>query len=228
MPNIGGGFAMFTGGVAQALLLFGYRWWAPLLVGRRVGIDASLLEVGRDLARATIRRGRRAAAPRRVRVPAHGRITGRQGGASLRSRRLGRRTASPRFGTRSSIVRGRPAGSRFATRGGRSSSSPQPTHCSSGRSPAMPTVATWASARWSCSRKRRSARARWRSASSTGGCGTSAQPVPVVLDLADTHGPGRCASLGLTSRHRRARARDPVRRSRVQLPDQFASCARRL
>jgi ABC-type transport system involved in cytochrome bd biosynthesis fused ATPase/permease subunit len=33
MPNIGGGFAMFAGGVAQALLLFGYRWWAPLLVG---------------------------------------------------------------------------------------------------------------------------------------------------------------------------------------------------
>jgi len=33
MPNIGGGFAMFAGGVAQALLLFGYRWWAPFLVG---------------------------------------------------------------------------------------------------------------------------------------------------------------------------------------------------
>ncbi len=33
MPNIGGGIAMFAGGVAQALLLFGYRWWAPLLVG---------------------------------------------------------------------------------------------------------------------------------------------------------------------------------------------------
>ena len=54
MPNIGGGFAMFAGGVAQALLLFGYRWWAPLLVGRRVGVDASLPEVGRDLARAAV------------------------------------------------------------------------------------------------------------------------------------------------------------------------------
>jgi ATP-binding cassette, subfamily B, bacterial len=33
MPNIGGGFASFAGGVAQTLLLFGYRWWAPLLLG---------------------------------------------------------------------------------------------------------------------------------------------------------------------------------------------------
>ena len=33
MPNIGGGFALLAGGAAQALLLFGYRWWAPLLVG---------------------------------------------------------------------------------------------------------------------------------------------------------------------------------------------------
>jgi ATP-binding cassette, subfamily B, bacterial len=33
MPNIGGGFASFAGGIAQAVLLFGYRWWAPLLLG---------------------------------------------------------------------------------------------------------------------------------------------------------------------------------------------------
>ena len=33
MPNIGGGFASFAGGIAQAALLFGYRWWAPLLLG---------------------------------------------------------------------------------------------------------------------------------------------------------------------------------------------------
>jgi ATP-binding cassette, subfamily B, bacterial len=32
MPNIGGGFAQFGGGVAQVLLLFAYRWWAPLLL----------------------------------------------------------------------------------------------------------------------------------------------------------------------------------------------------
>ncbi len=37
MPNIGGGFAQFGGGVAQALLLFGYRWWAPLLLGAAWG-----------------------------------------------------------------------------------------------------------------------------------------------------------------------------------------------
>ena len=33
MPNIGGGFSALAGGAAQALLLGGYRWWAPLLVG---------------------------------------------------------------------------------------------------------------------------------------------------------------------------------------------------
>ena len=33
MPNIGGGLASFAGGLAQALLLFGYRWWAPIVVG---------------------------------------------------------------------------------------------------------------------------------------------------------------------------------------------------
>ena len=33
MPNIGAGFATMAGGLAQALLLAGYRWWAPLLVG---------------------------------------------------------------------------------------------------------------------------------------------------------------------------------------------------
>jgi ABC-type transport system involved in cytochrome bd biosynthesis fused ATPase/permease subunit len=33
MPNIGGGFSALAGGLAQALLLAGYRWWAPLLVG---------------------------------------------------------------------------------------------------------------------------------------------------------------------------------------------------
>jgi ABC-type transport system involved in cytochrome bd biosynthesis fused ATPase/permease subunit len=33
MPNIAGGFASFAGGLAQALLLFGYRWWAPILIG---------------------------------------------------------------------------------------------------------------------------------------------------------------------------------------------------
>ncbi len=33
MPNIAGGFTAFAGGAAQALLLFGYRWWAPFLIG---------------------------------------------------------------------------------------------------------------------------------------------------------------------------------------------------
>lgn len=33
MPNIGGGFALFAGGLAQSVLLAGHRWWAPILVG---------------------------------------------------------------------------------------------------------------------------------------------------------------------------------------------------
>jgi ATP-binding cassette, subfamily B, bacterial len=32
MPNIGAGFSSFAGGLAQALLLFRYRWWAPPLL----------------------------------------------------------------------------------------------------------------------------------------------------------------------------------------------------
>ncbi len=37
MPNIGGGFAQFGGGVAQVLLLFAYHWWAPLLLAAAWG-----------------------------------------------------------------------------------------------------------------------------------------------------------------------------------------------
>jgi ATP-binding cassette subfamily B protein len=33
MPAIGGGFAALGGGAASTLLLVGYRWWAPLVVG---------------------------------------------------------------------------------------------------------------------------------------------------------------------------------------------------
>src|SRR3954466_14701580 len=46
MPNIGGGFAMFAGGVAQALLLFGYRWWAPVLIGGAWGSTHHFLKSG--------------------------------------------------------------------------------------------------------------------------------------------------------------------------------------
>jgi ABC-type multidrug transport system fused ATPase/permease subunit len=33
MPNVTGGFVQFGGGLAQLLVLFGYRWWAPLVLG---------------------------------------------------------------------------------------------------------------------------------------------------------------------------------------------------
>jgi ATP-binding cassette subfamily B protein len=44
MPNIGGGFASFAGGLVQALILFRYRWWAPLLVGGAWGSTHFLLK----------------------------------------------------------------------------------------------------------------------------------------------------------------------------------------
>jgi ABC-type multidrug transport system fused ATPase/permease subunit len=37
MPNIGGGFAQFGGGLAQVALLIAYRWWAPLLLAAAWG-----------------------------------------------------------------------------------------------------------------------------------------------------------------------------------------------
>lgn len=46
MPNIGGGFASFAGGVAQALLLVGYRWWAPLVIGGAWGSTHHFLKAG--------------------------------------------------------------------------------------------------------------------------------------------------------------------------------------
>src|SRR4029079_16235590 len=33
MPNVAGGFVQYGGGLAQLLVLFGYRWWVPLLLG---------------------------------------------------------------------------------------------------------------------------------------------------------------------------------------------------
>lgn len=46
MPNIAGGLAALCGGLAQALLLFGYRWWAPLLVGGAWASTHWLLKAG--------------------------------------------------------------------------------------------------------------------------------------------------------------------------------------
>jgi len=52
MPNIGGGFALFAGGVAQVAILGAYSWWAPFLVG------GAWLATHRLLASAAIWRGR--------------------------------------------------------------------------------------------------------------------------------------------------------------------------
>jgi hypothetical protein len=44
MPNIGAGFVGFVGGALQALILFGYRWWAPFLVAGAWGSTHWLLK----------------------------------------------------------------------------------------------------------------------------------------------------------------------------------------
>ena len=57
---------------------------------------------------------------------------------------------------------------------------------------------------------------------------TSAQPVPIVLGLADRMGPVGALASGPARRRRHAGPRDPVRGRRVQLPDQLPPGARRL
>src|SRR5262245_14252792 len=52
MPSIGAGLASLGAGAAQALLLLGYRWWAPLLLG------AAWLSTHRFLAAGAIWRAR--------------------------------------------------------------------------------------------------------------------------------------------------------------------------
>jgi hypothetical protein len=61
MPAVGGGFAALAGGLAQRCSSPGWRWWAPIVVGRRVALDAPLPREGRHLAGAQ-RAGRRRAA----------------------------------------------------------------------------------------------------------------------------------------------------------------------
>ncbi len=43
MPNVGAGFAMWAGGVAQVCLLFGYAWWAPVLLAAAWGSTHAFL-----------------------------------------------------------------------------------------------------------------------------------------------------------------------------------------
>ena len=91
MPHIGSGFAQFGGGVAQLLLLFGYRWWAPLLLGAAWGSTHHTLRAAAIWHAPHLRRRRREATARRVRVQAHRRVARRQGGAAVRDGRLDRR-----------------------------------------------------------------------------------------------------------------------------------------
>ena len=54
MPNVGGGFAALAGGLGQALLLGGFRWWAPFVIG------GAWLSTHHFMAKGAIWRGRTA------------------------------------------------------------------------------------------------------------------------------------------------------------------------
>ena len=161
---------MFAGGVAQAVAAVRLPLVGAAAVGGAWGATHHFLKSRRDLARAAVRRGRRAATPRRLRVQAHRRVAGGEGGAPVRARRLGRRR----------LRVAAPAAARpFVGRA--------PDGLARHRAVAIVIVTVanalffWSLAprrdaghrrrcRWWCSRRPRSARARWRSASSTGGC----------------------------------------------------------
>ena len=92
MDFIASGLVEMVGGLAAAVVLAGYAWWAPfLLAGAWLATHWLLREsaVWRD--RNTERSSRRPA-PCRLRLPARGRSAGRQGAAAVRTGRLGRRT----------------------------------------------------------------------------------------------------------------------------------------
>ncbi len=92
MREIGNGFTEIASGLAQAMLLAAYRWWAPLLVGG-AWLSTHVLLRESALWKIWHAAGRgRAAARGRLQLPARGRRARGQGSTSVRSRRLGGRT----------------------------------------------------------------------------------------------------------------------------------------
>ena len=88
MDFIAGGLVEMIGGLACAVVLFAYAWWAPLVLGGAWLADALAAARERGLARPQHRRGAQRAARRRLRVPARGRSRAGEGAAPVRPRRL--------------------------------------------------------------------------------------------------------------------------------------------
>ena len=229
MPNIGGGFAQFGGGVAQAVAAVRLPLVGAAAARRGVGQHASLPEHGRDLARPArpTRSSRSNAGPGyayrlTVESPAakEVRLFGLAdwivgGFTSLRRQLLDLSWAERRLRRAGDAV-----GDRHRRRRER--------RCSSGRWAATRATATSASARSSCSRRPRSVRARSRSATGTGGCARarnrsrSCSTSPTAWARPARWPSGRADAAG------HAAARDPVRGRAVRVPDERPARARRL
>ena len=99
MDFIAGGLVETVGGVASAIVLAAYAWWAALVLARRLDGDALAAPRERRLEGSQYRRGPRRAARRRVRLSPRRRSAGQQGAAAVRSGRLDdrslRRAAHP-------------------------------------------------------------------------------------------------------------------------------------
>ena len=89
------GLVEMVAGLASAVVLAGYAWWAPVVLAGGVARDALAAARERRLARPEHRGGPRGPAPRRLRLPPGGRAARRQGAPALRAGGLDRR-ALPR------------------------------------------------------------------------------------------------------------------------------------
>ncbi len=75
---IAAGLVLFVSGLASAVVLFGYAWWAPLAAGRGLARHALAAARERGLARPQHRAGARGAAARGVRLSARRRSAARR------------------------------------------------------------------------------------------------------------------------------------------------------
>ncbi len=88
MDFIATGLVQMIAGVASAVILARYAWWAPMRARGRLAGDALASARECDLARPQHRRGARRAARCRLRLPAGGGRAREQGVAAVRPRRL--------------------------------------------------------------------------------------------------------------------------------------------
>ena len=148
MDFIASGLVEMIAGLASAVVLAGYAWWAPLAAGRRVAGHALAAARERRLARPEHRGGPRGPAPRRLRLPAGGRSAGRQGAAALRAGGLGRRPLPRAAGGGSSSCSGRRRACASGPWSGACCWCSPPTSWCSGRWRAPPPTARCRSIAW--------------------------------------------------------------------------------